>query len=216
MSQTPPTAGDPATTPFTPPYVVSRTEACPECEERFEVDANGMFVSHRIAFDGEPCSTAAIVTDRVAAGILLLDSRLDAARGDETAEIALAAENALHKIVDLFGVEAIDWIRTELISSMPRSFTDRYGDIWIEGTDGLLSMLFAPAGTFQDWPFEAVECVHGPLTQVSGPPAPVVHATSRWQRVLGRLGIPTPTLCNKWIVARPASGAARKCRECER
>jgi len=84
MSQTAPTAGDPATTPFTPPYAVDncdsstqagvRFETCPDCGGSFEVDAAGNYVTHLIAYDGQPCSTPAIA-ERVAAGVALLDEK---------------------------------------------------------------------------------------------------------------------------------------------
>jgi hypothetical protein len=46
--------------------------------------------------------------------------------------------------------------------------------------------------------------------------APVVHATSRWQRLLGRVGIRTRAWCGARIVAGKATGLTQKCRECQR
>lgn len=144
-------------------------------------------------------------------------NRDSAARADdEAAEIAVRAAETLNEIVRLFGPDAVDWIRDELIRSAVRSFTDRNGDTWIEGLDGLLCMVDAPAATFHGWDSGAVERVYGPLAQLSGAPLPLVHATSRWQRVLGRLGIRTRAWCGKWIVAGRLVGASRECRECRR
>lgn len=81
----------------------------------------------------------------------------------DDADLAILIAETLDEVVEVFGPDAVEWIRTELARV-----------------------------------------------------APVAHATARWQRVLGRLGIPTPTLCNAWIVARRLSGPARKCRECQR
>jgi hypothetical protein len=133
---------------------------------------------------------------------------------DEAAEIAVRAAATLNRIVDVFGPDAVDWIRAELLRNT-RSYTDRNGDTWIENADSSLSMLDG-AGVFQDWPFDEVQRVYGPLTQQSGDPLPVVHATSRWQRVLGRLGVRTRAWCGERIVAGEPADPSRKCRECER
>lgn len=45
---------------------------------------------------------------------------------------------------------------------------------------------------------------------------PLVHATSPWQRLLGRLGIRTRAWCGARIVAGLPAGATRECRECRR
>ena len=45
---------------------------------------------------------------------------------------------------------------------------------------------------------------------------PIVHATSRWQRLLGGFGIRTRAWCGARIVAGRPSGLARECRECRR
>jgi hypothetical protein len=45
---------------------------------------------------------------------------------------------------------------------------------------------------------------------------PVVHATSRWQRVLGGLGFRSTAWCGARIVAGRPSGPSRECRECRR
>lgn len=82
---------------------------------------------------------------------------------DEAAEIAIRAAKVLNEIVEVFGPDAIGWIRAELEKQLP-----------------------------------------------------IAHATSRWQRPLGWFGIPTPALCNEWIVARRLSGPTRECRECRR
>lgn len=141
---------------------------------------------------------------------------LSAAAGpdDEFADIAIAVAQTLNEIVEVFGPDAIGWIRDELLRGV-RTFADRNDDIWIEDVDGGLSMLDG-WGAFQGWPFEAVERVHGPLAQQSGDPLPVAHVTSWWQRPLGWVGIATPTLCNERIVAGRVSGPVRECRECQR
>lgn len=82
---------------------------------------------------------------------------------DEAAEIAVRVAETLNEIVELFGPDAIDWIRAELVKQLP-----------------------------------------------------VVHATSRWQRQLGWLGIATTAWCGKRIVAGRLPGPSRECRECRR
>lgn len=86
---------------------------------------------------------------------------------DEAAEqgaaIAVQVAETLNEIVALFGVDAVEWIRAELVKHLP-----------------------------------------------------VVHAMSRWQRVLGRLGFRTRAWCGERIVAGCPAGAVRECRECRR
>lgn len=135
---------------------------------------------------------------------------------DEGADIAIYVAEALNEIVAMFGPDAIGWIRDGLIEMAPRAFADDHGDTWIECADGTLSMVDAAAGMLQGWPFGSVERMFGPLTQLHGEPLPVVHATSRWQRLLGRLGIRTRAWCGERIVAGRPSGSSRECRECRR
>lgn len=45
---------------------------------------------------------------------------------------------------------------------------------------------------------------------------PVVHATSWWQRPLGRLGIRTSAWCGAQVVAGRPIRLSRECRECRR
>jgi len=139
-----------------------------------------------------------------------------AANPDEAAEIAVNVAEALNEIVAMFGPDAIDWIRAELIRSAVRSFTDRNGDTWIQHVDGALSMVDAPDPMFYDRAFDEVGFLYGPLTQMSGVPVPLVHATSPWKRPLGWLGIRTRALCGERIVAGKVSGPTQKCRECQR
>jgi hypothetical protein len=82
---------------------------------------------------------------------------------EQAAAIAVQVAETLNEIVDLFGVDAVEWIRAELVKHLP-----------------------------------------------------VVHAMSRWQRVLGRLGFRATAWCGERIVAGCPAGPVRECRECRR
>lgn len=82
---------------------------------------------------------------------------------DEAGEITARVVETLNEIVELFGPDAIEWIRAGLVKQLP-----------------------------------------------------VVHASSRWQRVVGRLGFRTTAWCGARIVTGRPSGLSRECRECRR
>lgn len=176
--------------PHTPPYaaiVTGRYETCPECHDSFEVDAAGNFITHRIAYAGEPCSTDiapsdSLTTTQDPVEQRLIDLAIDRLTGADREELAIDPA-----LAEEFGLTDGDQVVLAHLGEVLRRIADEITA-------------------------EALARLHNDLEQ----PPTVVHAVSRYQRWLGRLGIATRAYCGKRIVPGDASGPTRECRECRR